>query len=434
MHHAPSILPRKYKGLFSRLALGAIIATALVGCAAGRVEVASFYDTTGQQSALGTPAARGAELAVSESRVPSATYDTKSSPDESRAAAERALRTASVGVGATDSDIALPAARAFAAAGRAFFIAGATDPTLPERCGRGAYMVAFGDDAQAVAAADFIKGRFGARTLVVADEKYDYTRVLAAFFTRAYTKNGGKVVDRIDPRAQGFAREFTALAGESRPDAVFLALEPDLIPTVLAAVRKALPTTPLVGGDAFDFAGIERTDASSADAAGSAGGGLYFTTHAWLGDGAPDAAREFAAAYRARFGEEPTAFAALGYDAARLAQRVAALDADDEGDARGGDREADDDDENENEDEDEADDEDETEDDDHDRAGRDGAGPDLALVEQWLRILNPPFEGVTGTIRYDNGPVPDKDVWILEARGGRKSLAERARPDRAKAR
>ena len=426
-----SKVPQKYGRVFSfsmllvsRVSLGSLAALPiLAGCAAHRAEVAALYDLSGQQSALGTPAARGAEIAFEDSRAARdaklVMLDTRSSPEESGAVAARAARTAAVGMGATDSDIVLPAAKAFTDASRVFFVTGATDPTLPARAGRGAYMVAFGDDAQAVAAADFIAKRFGKRTLVVADEKYDYTRVLAEFFTKAYARNGGTVVDRIDPRAQGFAREFAANAGESRPDAVFLALEPDLIPTVLAAVRKALPETPLVGGDGFDYPGIERTDASSAQTAGAGGGGLYFTTHAWLGEGATPEAARFAERYRAKFGEEPTAFAALGYDAAMLARRAAALIAAhahdrprDEADAR-------------------------AEPDTAQAAGTEQdaqTSPDLAKVEASLRSQTPPYEGITGTISYASGPVPEKDVWIVETRAGRKTLAERARPERGKAR
>jgi ABC-type branched-subunit amino acid transport system substrate-binding protein len=37
------------------------------------------------------------------------------------------------------------------------------------------------------------------------------------------------------------------------------------------------------------------------------------------------------------------------------------------------------------------------------------------------------FQGASGTISFDAGPVPRKDVWIVEVRGGARRLAERIR-------
>lgn len=369
-----------------------LLASLAAGCGPKPSVIASFHDLEGSQSSLGIPASRGAAIAAEDLAGPGVplkveSYDSRSDPRVSRPLAAQAALSATVGAGFTDSDVALGGAQEFARRQKVFMIAGATDPSLPERCGPGTYLVPFGDDAQAVAAADLVRKRFGTKVIVVADMRSDYTRVLAGYFENALRVNGGTVVARLDPTKTGFAESFAEAAAKLPPDAVFLSLQPDLLTDVVGAVRRALPEAPLVGGDAFDVAGVEEIDPSA-----KGEGALYFTTHAWFGEGAPRIALDFAHRYRTRHGEDPTAFAALGYDATMLAAWVARL-----------------------------------------RSGGGGL-PTPSEVDKALRARTPGYMGVTGEIAYGDGPVPDKDVWIIKVKDRRTSLADRARPDRSKAR
>ena len=104
---------------------------------------------------------------------------------------------------------------------------------------------------------------------------------------------------------------------------------------------------------------------------------MWFTTHAWLGAGASAEAVEFSARYQKAYGAlPPNAFAALGYDAARLA-----LD-----------------------------------------ARRRAASDDPKAIAAALAATRD-FHGVTGTISYADGPVPTKDVWMVEVVNGARTLA-----------
>ncbi|MFM8785102.1 MAG: hypothetical protein ACKOFI_08120, partial [Phycisphaerales bacterium] len=40
------------------------------------------------------------------------------------------------------------------------------------------------------------------------------------------------------------------------------------------------------------------------------------------------------------------------------------------------------------------------------------------------------FAGASGTIDYARGPVPTKDVWVVEVSAGARALASRVRPAR----
>lgn len=107
---------------------------------------------------------------------------------------------------------------------------------------------------------------------------------------------------------------------------------------------------------------------------------VYFTTHAFVDAANPDPAMTaFMAAYQqANPGHEAGAFAALGYDTARLILVAVA------------------------------------------KAGSDAPAAVLAALPQVEAV----FRGLTGTIRYDNGSrIPSKSVTVLQVHAGRVSLA-----------
>ena len=110
---------------------------------------------------------------------------------------------------------------------------------------------------------------------------------------------------------------------------------------------------------------------------------MFYTTHAYLGadNDEPDVVA-FREEYTKAYGTEPNAFAALGYDAVRLA--IAAID----------------------------------------RAG--SADPD-SVRSALSRITH--FDGITGTISYRNGsPIPAKSVSIIEVANGNRPLKATVTP------
>lgn len=363
------------------MALGSCWAMRGMAPEVSRGALALMNDETGPQGALGLPATRGALLAfdaagaAAELSVQRA--DTQSDAARAAQLAASAAPAAALGIGFTDSDPALAAVPAFAKAGRPFIVIGATDPALPERCGKGTFLACFGDDAQARAAAEFGAARFGKRAVVVFDSTRTYPRTLASTFrTHLGSALGGSAVMEFDLASvapPAIAPHLVSMGRDA--DFVYAALEPEQVAPVLQAVRSALPQVPVVGGDGFDFDGALRTGNAPTDR-------VWFTTHAWLGDGCSPEAAAFVAAYaRANAGAAPSAFAALGHDAALLA-----LDA-------------------------------------RRRAGSD----DPAAIAAALAATRG-FAGITGTIDYSAGPVPRKDVWIVEIASGARRLAERRKP------
>jgi branched-chain amino acid transport system substrate-binding protein len=336
-------------------------------------------DVTGSQSPLGQQAQLGALLALREAVAGGAVdgallVDTASVPATAAERARAAAGSRGYGIGFTDSDMALAGVPAFTGAGRPFVVIGATDPTLPARCGQGTFLACFGDDAQAVAGAEFGAASFGRRAAVVFDSRSDYSRTLAGFFrTHLGSALEGSAIAEFDVASVAIPAIPPHLVEMgSAIDFVYLALGPEDVPAAIHAVRSALPVTPIVGGDSLDFPGVEVANGLPVDA-------VWFTTHAWLGQGADAGVAAFAESFARAFRTPPTAFAALGYDAARLAI-----------DARR-------------------------------RAGSD----DPSAIAAALAATRD-FRGVTGRMDFSAGPVPRKDVWVVAVSGGGRSLARRS--------
>ncbi len=345
------------------------------------VPIAALLDLQGAQASIGRPAMNGFVLGLQQSEhdpIPFvALLDTRSDPNTAAAAARRVASSVSIAAGFTDNDSVLAAGPVFQRIRVPFLSIGATDPALPEVVGNSVFLTPFGDNAQAAAAAEFGQGQFGNWAAILWDSTSEYTRTLPRYFRTRFEQLGGNVT--LDASYDGGCN-ITSLAQRvmvQQPDFVYLAGLPDCIGDVVASLRAAGVTQPILGGDGLDTPKI-------LDGASGPTTNVWFTTHAWLSEqtGTP-AAKAFIAAYRNAYGAPPTdAFAALGYDAARLMLNALRR-------AHGGKR---------------------------------GVFNALENTQN--------FEGVTGTISFSaEDHVPSKTVWIIGVQNGLKSLARDFIPD-----
>jgi len=242
------------------------------------------------------------------------------------------------------------------------------------------FLACFGDNVQAATAAEWAYHDRGARSVaVLANASITYTSLLRDYFVARFTELGGRVVSRASYRPGGLD---AAVGRLKQADFVFAAVAPDEVVDAIRRLRAAGFHGPVLGGDGYDLGEVwlENPDI----------GGVYFTTHAYLGaDSANARVQAFRAAYRAAYpGDSPDAFSALGYDAARLL-----IDA-----IR--------------------------------RAGSD----DPAKLREALgatRDLTRDFEGVTGRVSFVGGSrIPSKTVSILEVEGGKLGLVRQLAPEK----
>ena len=356
------------------------------------ITLAAIYNLSGGQSALDFPSWQCAQLAVAEANerggvlgravelllVDSGTDPVALGLMTSELLAEHPSISALFGL--SDTDMVLAAANSCAAVERLFVTSGATSPHLPEQVPIYLYLACFGDNVQAAAAAEYAYRQLGARTASVVHRRHDtFTELLQSYFTTRFTELGGTVhpagsYETIDELSR-------VMSDAAAADLVFFSASPDDVVAGIEAMREAGMTTPILGGDSFDL--------GQAWGENPALSGIHFTTHAFVEPGHPDPAiATFIGAFgRAYPGHEAGAFAALGYDTARLI--LAAVI----------------------------------------RAG--SADPSAVLAA--LPRMGP-FRGLTGMIRYENGSrIPTKSVTVLRVDGGRTILDAQFAPSKVPA-
>jgi branched-chain amino acid transport system substrate-binding protein len=350
------------------------------------IVIGALYNLTGGQQDLDIPSSRGARLAVDEANkaggvlgrpVKLIVRDGRTRPKViARETAALFKRQPSISglIGLSDTDMVLAAAPVAAKHRRVFLTSGATSPKLPHQVPRYLFLACFGDSEQAAAAAEFAVDTLKARTAVVLYKRAStYAQLLHGYFETRFKQLGGKV---LMVRPYTLATIERAAKGLPKADLVYFAAQPDDVVAGIRALRGAGVAAPIVGGDGLDI-GAAWQQAARADH-------IYFTTHAYLGADNPDprvqAFRKlFAKAYP---GKRVDAFAALGYDAARLI--MAAIKS---------------------------------------------AGSSKPQAVRQALAATHDFPGVTGTISYRGGSrIPAKSVSIIAVSKGRQSLAATVLP------
>jgi len=346
----------------------------------GAVVIGAVYNLSGGQQDLDIPSAQGARLAVDLAnekggvlgrKVILRLVDGETKPDVI-AAKTRALiagepKIAGL-IGLSDTDMVLAAAKKAAAAKRVFLTSGATSPLLPEQVPQFLFLACFGDNVQAAAGAEFAYDALKARkAAVLYRQGSSYAELLHGYFETRFKALGGEVVAVEPYTLDGIG---TLAAKLPQVDLIYIATLPDGVATVVPTLRQAGIAAPLLGGDGLDIGEAWSKVGNATD--------IYFTTHAYLGADDPDPeVRAFRAAFaRANPEQEPGAFAALGYDAARML--LAAI-------ARAG------------------------------STAPEAVRESLAQTED--------FAGVTGKIGYEAGSqIPLKSVAVMKVDGGRQSF------------
>lgn len=173
------------------------------------------------------------------------------------------------------------------------------------------FRLAFLDDVQGPVLAGFARDSLRARTAAVLyDVTGSYSRDLATVFRRAFEAAGGRVtafetysadgVDDVDPQVARIAA--------ARADVVFLPGFPDAVARHVPLLQRAGVRGTLLGGDSWDPLSLPSL----------LPGQRAYVTAQWRPDLPTAEARRFRDAYRAAFGTEPRAAAAMTYDAVHI--------------------------------------------------------------------------------------------------------------------
>jgi branched-chain amino acid transport system substrate-binding protein len=286
------------------------------------IRLGEVSSLTGSEATFGSSTHQGILLAVKEAGetggvrglpVRVITYDDGGKPTEAAAATTKLVVQDRVHVilGEVASSRSLAMAP-IAQASRVPMVSSASTNPKVTRGKDFVFRVCFIDPFQGTVMARFARDELGVRRVaILRDVRNDYSVGLADFFARAFAGAGGTVVaDRSYGSGDvDFKAQLTAIRRD-RPEAIFVPGYYTDVGLVARQARELGIEVPLLGGDGWDSAKLFEIGGEAIE-------GSYYSNHYSPEDPSPRV-RRFVETYRAAYGEEPDAMAALGYDAAKL--------------------------------------------------------------------------------------------------------------------
>ncbi len=292
----------------------------------GPIKIGGVFNLTGGMASLDGPALNGAKLALKQvndkggvlgRKLELLSYDGKTDVTASTNVTTQLVEVDKVPaiIGLCDTTYMLAAGPIAQKAGIPFITVCATGPIIPKTVGNDMFLVAFGDNVQAAAAAEYSYKNLGKTAYILANKGMDYTKLLAQYFKERFTEMGGQILaeDAYDMGDTDFSSQLTRVKKlDPQPDLLYIAAGPDECGSVVKQAREAGIMLPIMGGDAYDtsllvqLAGAKNTE------------NVYFSDSVGLAakSGMTEA---FIQAYTAEYGHEPEGIsAAQGYDAGLL--------------------------------------------------------------------------------------------------------------------
>ena len=378
--------------LLSRLVLlvalifisSAALANQTADSAQAPITLGAIYNLTGAQAPLDLPSALGAQLAVMELNkqggllgkpVKLNLVDGESQPaliqQEAKIFAQN--KAISIAFGLSDTNMVLAAAPALTQAHKLFITSGATSPNLPQQIPNFLLLACYTDQMQADTLANFAFNDLDGKTAyILTNQDMSYTVLLAQYFQQTYKQIGGKIVGFNSFKQDvPLNKQLKMLAAiKPAPDIIFLAAGPTEAAQLITQIRQAGYKQPILGGDSFDSATLLKN-------IGKPAGNIYYTTHAFISWANPNKkVQHFIRQYKNTYHQLPAnSFAGLGYDTVNL---IAAA------------------------------------------ITKAQSTDPLKVRQAMYEIKNWP--GVTGSISYNNSPIPDKQITIIKIHNAKKTL------------
>lgn len=175
------------------------------------------------------------------------------------------------------------------------------------------FRVCFTDDAQGVAAAEFVVKKLEKKKVAILYAAQDpYSAGLAQSFRDEAKKLGAEITaDKGFQKGEKNFRTYIDQVMATQPDIIFAPIYySDMVPIAQQAKEAKVPGSMFVGGDGWDSEDLLKGAGAELD-------GAYFTNH-YAPDVPWENSKKFVSAYKARFNREPSSLAAQGYDSARV--------------------------------------------------------------------------------------------------------------------
>lgn len=290
------------------------------GGSGGTIKVGLLMPLTGQISQFGKQTSNGAKLAfeqkghqVGNYKIELVEEDDKNDETEAVQRVQKLITQDQVVavIGSVSSRISIPISEVLEQAGVVHLTPTSTaDDLTPGK--KWVFRACFYDSFQGRVMAKFAREHLKAQTAAILyDVTNPYSEGLYKSFEAAFKELGGQVVtvESYQKGDQDFHAQLTKIA-QAKSDVLFLPDYYNPVGLIAQQARQVGVQATLLGADGWD-------DSQLYELGGEAIIGNYFSNHYSIEQDNPES-KAFVEAYRQKFGEDPSALAALGYDAANL--------------------------------------------------------------------------------------------------------------------
>jgi branched-chain amino acid transport system substrate-binding protein len=304
------------------LVFSLLLAVAGSAFAQDTIKVGEFGSMTGENASFGTSQDNGVKMAVEEinaaggvlgKKIDLISEDNQTKQGETATIVRKFISQDHVVavIGEVASSKSLEAAPICQEAKIPQIATAATNPRVTQT-GDYIFRVCFTDDFQAVVIARFVLEKLNLKNVAfMTDVKQDYSVGLTNIAKDYLVKNGATIVKEQSYSSgdKDFRAQLTDIKS-ANPDVIIITGYYPEAALICKQARQFGIKATFVGGDGWD-------GTSLIPVGGKAVEGAYFSNHFSVEDKSP-LVQDFVQKYKAKYNAVPDAFAALGYDAAKL--------------------------------------------------------------------------------------------------------------------
>ena len=285
----------------------------------GPIVIGAFLSMTGATATFGQSTQRGAQLAVDEAnkaggvlgrKLELVTLDDQGRAEEAGNAVTRLIdvHKAAALMGEVASTLSLVGGR-IAQRRKVPMVSPSSTNIQVTQVGDYVFRACFLDPFQGYAMAKFARERLNLNAVaILKDVRNDYSIGLSDSFREAFTKLGGRIVAEESYGAGDteFSAQLTKIKGTA-PQGLYVPGYYTEVGGIARQARRLGITVPMMGGDGWESP--ELRNIAGPDIVGS-----FYSNH-FAHDKPSARAKQFIAAYEAKYNQAAPALAALGYDA-----------------------------------------------------------------------------------------------------------------------
>jgi len=311
-------------GIALAIALLLVPSAALAGAAKGTIKIATQSPLSGEMSAVGEGMKLGTQLAIEQLKGPVeklgfkvelVPFDDQGKPDVGVANARNMITDKEIlaVIGHYNSGVAIPSSEVYKEASLVEISPANTNPLITDRNLPNVNRVCGRDDVQGAVGAEFAKS-LNIKSAYVIHDKTTYGQSVAEFFRDNAKKAGIEILGFEGTEERSNFDPILTPAKAKNPDLIYFGgIYSQAAPLFKQAREKGIKAK-FLGPDGLDSSDLTKI-------AGKTVVGMNYTTVAGPVTVYPKA-KEFARAYKEKFGKNPEPFGAQSFDSTAIALKA----------------------------------------------------------------------------------------------------------------